>query len=788
MSILKIIKNNINLFIVFVLFTIINLLSFTFGADLRSSLHYGIKNIAKVNKLIPITVTIENKDSDIFKGKLLVDHYENNESIYQYEFDIDINEERVIHKTFDVFITNRINTFYIKVIDDKGESYLNERINIDLSSSDNKIITGIISDNDNLVDLLNDIYINDYTISTKTIKITDDDYIENRDLLNMIDLLILSNCDSDKISEGLNNAINNYYLSGNPIILAIGEKGDNAIPTCFKKLISRPSFTQDYILDLNEYIDNNERLINNISQVRIYNYDFYNNISLYKKNDVNLISIIRNNNVNLINLSFDLNSIAGFSTFNTIANRIIELSFSGSNDINNNQPQLQNNNNYNYNYLKNIVDEIDNSKIPNLVYIAIILITYLLVLTLVLFGLLRNMSKTKYYIYFSAVVSFVFIIIMHYMSLSTRRENSFLSYVSIVEVNDYSSNETSLLNFKTSDNNSYSFETNANNLIYPINRINNEPILSLDFINQNNIKLTRIHKDKNMINIEVMNANDFDSNIFIYENRNYISDKYDISLNINLYDGKISGKVQNKMNVDIKDASIYSFGKVVYIGDIKAGSTNTINANRVFNAPIGNNTMCSELMCYYPNTKIIEYYLINNIKQYFDDVYLFGFIDNSLTMDIKSDSVKDKYGKTLIIKRTSLNNKSDSNIDLCVFSNIVSNLKGNYNDDNNSISGEEEVVNEYEISDFIKLNKIYFENLSNYDIGKLNYNVPFYGDIYIYNFKANRYEIVNNYQINNYFDEYIYNNKIRISYVPNARDILYRNLSLPIIRYIGEKR
>ena len=242
------------------------------------------------------------------------------------------------------------------------------------------------------------------------------------------------------------------------------------------------------------------------------------------------------------------------------------------------------------------------------------------------------------------------------------------------------------------------------------------------------------------------------------------------------------------MNVDIKDASIYSFGKVVYIGDIKAGSTNTINANRVFNAPIGNNTMCSELMCYYPNTKIIEYYLINNIKQYFDDVYLFGFIDNSLTMDIKSDSVKDKYGKTLIIKRTSLNNKSDSNIDLCVFSNIVSNLKGNYNDDNNSISGEEEVVNEYEISDFIKLNKIYFENLSNYDIGKLNYNVPFYGDIYIYNFKANRYEIVNNYQINNYFDEYIYNNKIRISYVPNARDILYRNLSLPIIRYIGEKR
>ena len=122
---------------------------------------------------------------------------------------------------------------------------------------------------------------------------------------------------------------------------------------------------------------------------------------------------------------------------------------------------------------------------------------------------------------------------------------------------------------------------------------------------------------------------------------------------------------------------------------------------------------------------------------------------------------------------------------MCFFSK-VNNLQGEYNERNNSISGENEVVNEYTINDNININKIYFENLSNYDIGKLNHNVPFYGDIYIYNFKANRYEIVNNNQINEYFTEYIDNNKIRVSFVPNGRDILYRNISLPIIRYIGE--
>ena len=494
--------------------------------------------------------------------------------------------------------------------------------------------------------------------------------------------------------------------------------------------------------------------------------------------------MIRNNNLNLLNLAFDFNSIIGYKDVNMIMTKIIEETFSSSRMSGTGQIQLYNSNDY-YS-LKNLVDEIDNSKIPNIIYIAIILISYLLILTLVLFGILRNIRKSKYYCFFSAGLGILFLFFMYLFSLSTKRDNTFLSYVSLVEVNDFSSNETSILNFKTSDNNNYSFQTNANNLLYPINRINNEPILSLDFINQNNVKTTRIHQDKNMINVDISNAVNFDSNIFIYENRNYISDKYKIDLTMKSFDGKISGRIHNNMNIDIHDASIYSFGKVIYIGEIKANSSVPINMNRVFNAPIGNNSMCSELMCYYPNTKLIEYYLNNNIKQYFDSVYLFCFIDNSETIDITSDYIKDKNGKTLIIKRSNINNQNDNLTDLCVFSHKVNNLQGDYNERNNSISGENEVINEYEISNNININKIYFENLSNYDIGKLNYNVPFYGDIYIYNYKANRYEIINNNQINDYFDEYIYDNKFRVSFVPNAKDILYRNLSLPIIRYLGE--
>ena len=784
MLITKILRKTSFFLITFFIF-IICMYNKSFCVDLKPNLHYGIKNIAKINQLVPLTVSIENRDNDSFNGKLFVNHYENNDSVNQYEFDIEINEETIFSKTFDVYLTNRINTFYIQVVDSKGETYLNERYNIDLSSSDNKVIIGVITNDDRVLDLFNDIYIYDYTVSTKPVKITEEDYNENKNLLNIVDLLVISNIAKNTITPGMDIAINNYYNAGNPIILSIGKNGDEAIPLCFKNLVSRPSFTQNSVINFNGYINNNNYDINNIKDIEIYNYDFTNNASIYKQDNINLISMIRNNNINLLNTAFDLGSIIGIKDLNIIITKILEETF-GSNTLIDEQNVLGNRNDY-YS-LKNLVDEIDNSKIPNIVYIALILISYLLILTLVLFGVLRNMKITKKYCYYSAAFSIIVLFIMYIISLRTRRNNSFLSYISLVEVNDFSSNETSILDFKTSDNNSFSFETNANNLLYPINRINKEPILSLDFINQNNVKTTRIHQDKNMIKVDINNAVSFDSNIFRYENRNYISDKYKIDLNVNSFDGKISGRIHNNMNIDIHDASIFSFGKVIYIGSIKANSTVPINVNRTFNSPINNNTMCSELMCYYPNTKLIEYYLNNNIKQYFDSVYLFCFIDNSQTIDITSDSLNDKYGKTLIIRRSSINNTDDKMKDLCVFSNKVINLEGDYNERNNSISGDNEVVNEYEVNSDININKIYFENLSNYDIGKLNHNVPFYGDIYVYNFKANRYEIVNNNQIISYFDEYINNNKIRVSFVPNAKDILYRNISLPIIRYIGVKK
>lgn len=140
-----------------------------------------------------------------------------------------------------------------------------------------------------------------------------------------------------------------------------------------------------------------------------------NNSTIYSYDNINLISMIRNNNLNLMNTAFSLSSIIDIKNSNMIFTSLVEEALSGNNLINYSPNTLINSNNY-YS-LKNLVDEIDNLKLPNTLYVTILLISYLLILTIVLYGILRNLKKIRYYGYFSVLISILFIFLCIYQAI-----------------------------------------------------------------------------------------------------------------------------------------------------------------------------------------------------------------------------------------------------------------------------------------------------------------------------------------------------------------------------------
>ena len=717
----------------------------TFAENVGISLNYGINKVAKSGMELPIELTIENKDMQEFRGYVTLNVYESNRSVFVYRIDVNIGARSSSTYYRTISITNLFNTVGINLYNWKEELVANERTNIDLTFYNDRLIIGVISSDYNSLSYLDNIILTNSSVQTKIVPISIDKIQSNSRYLDTVDMLLISDYDFSG-AQYVDDAINNLVRSGKPVFIGLS-KNDS-----FNKLPASLRF---------EY---NDETGGNMGE-RKFNID----------GGIVVITPF---------------SFIDFGKTKDAGNKFIELLEENVDEswilkLNNGNSSYLNNDYYNISNLLNIIDKM---KLPDIFIISVLLLFYVSFLTIIIYVFLRNINKREQYGRYAVIFSIIYTIVMVVFGYSVMKKNTFLTYLSIVNINDANTKETAFLNFRTSESGNYSFDTGKNIKINPILMNNKEPIMSLNFMNSSEIKSTIFTEDDERKYINVENAKDFDSNVFIYENSNYLNDIYNLDCSYQRFDGTVSGRITNKMNLTIKDAHILLFGKIIKIGDIEPSHSISLSRATNIGAPIGNNLMLSDIISDESNRNIVKYYLDENVFGYYDYGLLFGFIDNNGTIDINSKDVGDVYGRTLIV--TKINR--DQNLifdDYCSLKYPVNNVEGYYSHETNTINGDTDVVNEYTFEAVGKISKIYFEGIDSYDHGSLESYVPFYGEILAYNYHNNTYEeIVNNTIDIDTLDNYLMpNNRIIVKFNPLSRDPLYRKISVPIMRAIAEK-
>lgn len=745
---IQFIVNKINLFIAFlILFLIIQPISI-FAENLNISLNYGINNIAKKGMELPVSITVDNKDSQDFIGSLSLNIYENNNSVYIYRDDLNIGAGSSQILNFDVSISNRLSTITIDVYNRREEIVSTERINIDLSYYSNKLIIGMLTNDYEKYSYIDNILIEDTNIETKIVEVKKNYFSNYIKQLNLIDMLIITDFNYMTLSENELYNLKTFAESGKIVFISQYNNKTNLLP--------------DFI---NE-VYNNKR-------------------DLTFRNFEDTISFINTNNMNLFvspasltvspNQTENVNFIRNF-----LNNATIKNIYSRHIEVNEN---IIENDYYNIGNLLNIVDK---EKLPDIFILSIAIVIYVLILIFGIYVFLRNINKRslygKYAVIFSSI-TFIFLLIFVFRLTEKAAK---LTYISIVDINDTSTSEKAFLNFRINDNKNLNFSISNNLSIYPLLKLTKDPIRSFNFLDFNNIKKTTFEDEDNRIYISVENADSLDPSIFVYKNDNYLNDVYNIACSYERFDGNVIGRITNNMGVTIRNAHILMQGKVLDIGDIEPNHSISLSRARVIGAPIGNNEMLADMLTDSTNHNIVKYYLDENIESKYDYALLFGFIDSNATLDINSNDVGNIYGKTLIVTKI-YDGKIEGIDDLSGISNDVETLIGYYDKNNNSISGDEQVINMYKFDEKALITKIYLEPIESYDYGKLESNVPFYGDIYVYNYKTNQYDALNENiilydELNKYLSE---KNEVIFMYNPLSRDPLYRMISLPIPRAIA---
>lgn len=747
----------------------------TFAENINITYNYGIKNVARNFNDLPINVNIENKDSQAFTGYLTLNVFENNNSIYTYRINVEIPEKSLMSYSRNISISNLSNTVVFNLYNKRDEIVTSERTNIDLSYYSDRLLIGALTYNFNNLSYMDNINLEKYNVQTKLVEISIDNITLNKKVLNVLDMLVLTNLNRVDNLDDISQSLYSFVSQGHPLFICYDNNN---------KFDTAPSFLQSYI----HY---------NRSNVR-EPYTFDNATRVLDDSDNVIANIIEIGDGKVIFVNFNFNQLEKQSDANKIFAKLLEkcLDTNYFIKVSNSYNTKVNSDYYN---ISNLLNMIDRYKLPDIFMLTIFLIFYVSFLTLILYVLLRNINKREEYGKYAAVFSIVYTVIMFSMGYSMMKKNAFLTYLSIVNIKESNAKEMAFLNFRTSESGNYTFYTSKDNSLNPILKNNKEPIVSFNFINRSETKTTTFLDVDNRTHVSVENAKDFDSNVFAYENNNYLNDIYNIDASFKRFDGEIVGRITNNMglvqengestSITLKDASLLLYGKVLKIGDIESNHSISLSRSNVIGTTVNNTAMLADIIADDNSRNIVKYYLDENVLGYYDYGLLFGFIDDNLTIDINSSDVGEVYGRTLIV--TKVNNDymlmNDNRDDYCALKNEVNTLEGNYDIINNTTDGNTILINEYSFDKGLDISKLYIEKMDSYDYGQIEFDVPFYGNIEILNRKTNSYEIIENNgisgsRISNYIDD---NNKVVLRFSEMIRDPLYRKISVPILRAVA---
>ena len=752
-------KNVINLAIILAFIFLIK--NNVFAENISLTYNYGIRNVAKDNSNLPIKLIVENKDTQTFIGTLKINIYENNLSVFTYSIDLTIPEKSVVGFDRSITLSSTTNTIIINILNKREEIVTSERTNIDLSYYSDKLLIGVISNDYSSLTYLDDIIVDNTNVQTKLVEMDIDSIVDNNKLLDVVDALIISDTSYSMNMDNISQALYSFVSSGKPLIVCLEDpRKISFLPSVISNKVS-----YNYVGPLNYTINNS---------------NYYEDRN--KELGANTVKI---ENGLLILSNFSLNKIKNYTD---AGKRVIEL-ISKCVDKNymikiTNAYNSQINNDF-YN-ISNLLNMIDKYKLPDIFILTVMLIFYISFLTIILYVFLRNINRRKLYTKCVIVFSILYTIFMFSVGYSVMKKNTFLTYLSIVDIKESNAKERAFLNFRTSEGGDYSFNLSKEVDFIPILKNNTEPINSFNFINTESIKSTEFTEKNDRTNVSIHNAKDFDSNVFYYGNNNYLNDVYNIEASFKRYNGEVVGRITNNMNVSLRNVSLLLFGKVIKIGDIAANQSISLSRSSSVNSPINNNIMLAEILTGDINKNVVKYYLDENLLGYYDYGVLLGFIDENMTIDLDSEDIGDVYGRTLLVTKINSNNymQIDNNNDFCSLENNVNTIAGYYDQNANTIEGNEEVINEYVFNPNIDIEGLYIENMDSYDYGQLEFNVPFYGEISVFNHITNDYEVLQNNLIDNSKIKYYVsvNNTVILKFNPTNRDPLYRKISLPILR------
>ena len=571
-----------------------------YADDISAVVEFGFGGKGKYNKNMRVKAVIQNDGKD-FAGKLRIE-YGRNDTIgfimVQKSFAIAAGGTEKVMFTIP-YVDSDVTR--IIVCDDKDNIIKTTEFKYNISMYA-QLHVGVLSDRYSDLNYLKDVFGNNgqpaydntgnRVSNSAFFEITSEDIVDADFGLESIDVIIINDFDTGKLSKEQINGLKEWVRSGGMLLLGSGANADKVLKSFSGNILNgtigetktvRTDFgiTEDELVRLSGKNISPKRMSIDITKLNIRNSKSV----LKDRREVLLSSTdIGNGNVLVAEFSLALSSEIA-SLYGKAFSELIKENLSEYKSA-----ELENfyNNSYQGGYYNSSTDVLrmnDTDILPNLKLYAVLLIIYVIIAGPILYIILKKKDLRNWLWLAVPVTSVAFSLVIYIIGTTTRIQKPYINYASEIQLldNERSGHKINTQFTITSSNNKpYEIDVEGSRNIVPegasqyyggSGSYGND--ITFDY---------GIDYGTDYTKFIMNNLAAFESTSFVA--RNTAVSEGNVSVEVSKTDKKIAGTIKNDMAYKLEDCVLYHDGELYSIGDIDAGRAfdiGKINKGDVYN-------------------------------------------------------------------------------------------------------------------------------------------------------------------------------------------------------------
>lgn len=781
--------------------------------DLSMDVSYGFDNTAKSDRYLRVTVLL-NTGSESFDGTLEFLTEQSSLEVYEYSYVISLQAGEKHEKEYYIPLGVRADQMYVSVKDNTGKTIIRKRLKIGSNEYAVKSYIGIFTDKPEELSYFDGKGVRYGAIKTNAVFLDATNAPDDRRGYDQLDLVIVSGFDLDMLDKDRYEVLYNWVENGGIILFGGGPDYKKNYGRFAEKVLEPPYLgAVNMPVTLDAESDSGEQI--GEIQAECVDINLKNGSTLLSGEIFPLISYTDFKKGRIVAAAFSLNSVSELCTVNTSAFEKLYTMILGSDAV----EELAQEDYYGYSgsyyNVQNLVNTGNAGRVPNVAAYAVTVVIYLLLIGPGIYFYLKKRGIYRYYLPAVVLSAFLFTGVIYTLGVKTRFKEPFVTYATILDTSADKAKEEIYMNIRSPYNKQYSVSLNQEYEIRPMTRSYYYDTISPGQFAGDDDYYTNLTYRNDRVDVKIRENVAFSPNLFTLHRDIDKTDTMGIQSDISFFDGVVSGTVKNCFDEPLENAALLLDGKVMLLGNLKAGQTVYLDGKETYNYPLNYSYAAAQMISgadqydrmaiedpeflkAQERTKLLSFYLDSDTVKNASDACFVAFKQKKdhEKNDFLADSRSTSEGFCMVTESVSMNFENNGQIYRSALEEDPKIISGNYDTEYNTMytaNSSETVTVEYSLGNDLVIDKLKFETLAPRFLNNplYPYISIFSGKMYFYNYDTGQNDLVElkeEYYVDELAAYLSPSNTLTVKYVAEQTGEYGMDSQLPRIYVVGRKR